>query len=306
MLKYFLKRLVALIPVMLGVTFIVFAIMDFAPGDPARMMLSDEATQEEIDALRDELGLNDPMIVRYGRYIINLCKGDMGKSYSTNNNVWDELSKRFVKTLYLSGVALVFCVITSVPLGITAACKQNSFIDFLCMFISLLGLSMPNFWLGLLLILWLAVGCGLFPTEGADTLLSVVLPAITLGTGIMATVARTTRASMLEVVRQDYIRTARAKGLPERRVIYHHAFRNAMIPTVTVVGLQLAGMLGGSVLTETVFSWPGIGMFLINAVNLRDTPVVMGCIVLYTLTFSVINFLTDMLYALIDPRVKLQ
>lgn len=306
MLKYILKRLLALVPVILGVTFIVYFIMDFAPGDPARMMLGEMAQEEDVMALREEMGLNDPLVVRYVRYIWGLVRGDMGVSYKNSNPVSAELFDRLPASFKLAGASMLFCIIAAIPLGVMAALKQNTLADAFSMVVALLGVSMPSFWLGLLLIIAFSIKLGWLPTGGADTAASIVLPAITLGFSSMATIARTTRSSMLEVIRQDYVRTARAKGVPRRVVISKHALRNALIPTVTVAGLQLGFLLGGAVLIETVFSWPGIGRLMISGINNRDTPVVLGCAVLYSVTFSVVNFVVDMLYAFIDPRIKSQ
>lgn len=306
MFRYFVKRLIALVPVIIGVMFIVFAIMELAPGDPARMILGQDALEEDVDELREEMGLNDPMLFRFGRYVVNLLKGDMGVSYKTNNSVWNEIIARMPSTFKLAVVSLIFCVITAIPLGIVAALRQNTIFDGFSMLLSLIGLSMPNFWLGLLLIIAFSINLGWFPSGGDDGILSIILPAFTLGFSSMASIARTTRSSMLEVIRQDYIRTARAKGVPKNVITVKHALRNAMIPTITIAGLQLGAMLGGSVLTETVFSWPGIGRFMVTSVNQRDLPVVLGCTLVYTVTFSIVNFMVDMIYAVIDPRVKSQ
>lgn len=304
MLKYILKRLVALIPVILGVTFLVFMIMQLAPGDAAKLMLGEGATQEEVQELRDEMGLNDPLIVQYGRYMINFCKGDLGISYSTRRSVSDEVFSRFPYTFKLSVVAGIVSIILAIPLGIVAAVKQNTLFDNISMIISLIGVSMPIFWLALLLVLFFSLKLGWFPVQGAEGWKSYVLPAISLGFMNMASIARTTRSSMLETIRQDYIRTARAKGVSKKEVIVKHAFRNALIPTITVCGIQLGQLLGGSVLTETVFAWPGIGRLLVQSINARDVPMVLGCMIIMTACFSVVNLLIDLLYGFTDPRIK--
>lgn len=306
MLKYILKRLLALIPVILGVTFIVFFIMNLAPGDPVRMILGEDAKPEAYEMLTEQLGLNKPLLVRYVDYITDLVRGDMGFSYKNGKLVSQELLDRIPNSFKLAGAAMLFCLVVAIPLGIIAAMKQNTFIDGLSMVISLIGVSMPVFWLGLLLILFFSLRLGWFPSGGAEGFRSIVLPAISLGFMSMASIARTTRSSMLEVVRQDYVRTAKAKGVPARVVVMKHALRNALIPTVTIAGLQVGALLGGSVITESVFSWPGIGRLMISAINNRDIPVVLGCVVLYAILFSVVNFIVDMLYAFIDPRIKSQ
>lgn len=304
MWKFIRRRLLLLIPVLMGATFIIYMIMSFAPGDPAKVILGEQALPEQIEALREEMGLNDPVIVQYGRYIFNLFKLDMGNSYKTKNAVSDEIGARFPNTLKLAIASSILAIGMSIPLGIIAAVKQNTAIDGISMFLALLGVSMPVFWLGLLLILTFSLKLGWFPSSGADGWKSLVLPACTLGFMHMAAIARTTRSSMLEVIRQDYIRTARSKGVSEGVVIKKHALRNALIPTITVVGIQIGGLLAGSVLTETVFAWPGIGRLMIQSIQGRDIPMVLGCIIVFSTCFSVINLTVDILYGFVDPRIK--
>lgn len=304
MIKYIGKRLLALIPVVIGVTFLVFMIMQLAPGDAAKMMLGEGATQEDVELQREKMGLNDPLIVQYGRYMVNFCHGDLGTSYSTQRPVSDEVFSRFPYTFRLSIVAGVVSILLAIPLGIVAAVKQNTWFDSVSMMISLIGVSMPIFWLALLLVLCFSLNLGWFPVQGANGWTSYILPAISLGFMNMASIARTTRSSMLETVRQDYIRTARAKGVSRRNVVVKHAFRNALIPTITVCGIQLGQLLGGSVLTETVFAWPGIGRLLVQSINARDVPMVMGCMIVMTVCFSIVNLLIDLLYGFADPRIK--
>lgn len=304
MWKFILKRILLLIPVLIGVTFIVYAIMSFAPGDPAKVILGETASPEQIAALREEMHLNDPMVVQYGRYILNLVQGDMGLSYKTKNPVATEVWARFPNTMKLAAVAMIMAIGLAIPLGVIAAVKQNTAIDGISMVISLIGVSMPIFWLGLLLILFFSLKLGWFPVSGSSGWKSIVLPGFALGFNHMASIARTTRSSMLEVIRQDYIRTVRAKGVASGKVITKHALKNALIPTITVIGLQVGFMLGGSVLTETVFAWPGIGRLMIDGINGRDIPMVMGCIILFSVTFSIINLIVDLLYGLVDPRIK--
>lgn len=306
MIKYIIKRILMFIPVLLGVILVIFIIMDLTPGDPARMILGDSATQAEVEALSEEMGLNDPLIVRYVRYIVDFVQGDFGTSYKSGVSVAQEIGARFPNTLKLAVAGTVMAVVLALPLGIFAAIKQNSIFDTVSMFISLIGISMPAFWLGLLLMLFFSLRLGWFPVSGADSFRHLVLPAITLGFMHMAAIARTTRSSMLEVVRQDYIRTAKSKGLPFRTVIMRHALPNALIPTITVIGLQIGMLLGGSVLTETVFSWPGIGRLMIQSIQSRDTPLVLGCIVVLCVCFSVVNLIVDLLYAAVDPRLRSQ
>ena len=305
MLKYIVKRILAMIPVVFGITLLVFLIMQLAPGDPARMILGPEATEEALEAKREELGLNDPKLIQYGRYMINLLQGDMGTSYTNDRPVFDEVFTRLPATLKLAAVSAVVSIILAIPLGIIAAIKQNTIFDHASMVVSLVGISMPAFWLALMLVMVFSVQLGWLPVQGdKDGWRSYVLPSIAIGFMNMAAIARTTRSAMLDTINQDYIRTARAKGVSEREVIFHHSFRNALIPTVTVIGVQLGGLIGGAVLTETVFAWPGLGRYVVQAVNARDTPAVLGCIVVLAVGFSLINLVVDLLYGFIDPRVR--
>ena len=307
MLKYIAKRLAAMIPVILGVTLIVYLIMSLAPGDPARTILGEQATEEQVNELREEMGLNDPIIVQYFRYIWNLLHGDLGRSYQSRIDVSTEIFSRFPNTIKLALAASLFSVILALPLGIIAAVKQNTFFDSFSMFVAIIGISCPTFWFGLILILVFAVNLKWFPVSGqVDNFRGMVLPALTLAFNSMAAMARVTRSSMLEVIRQDYIRTARAKGVSQRNVILQHAVPNAMIPTVTVIGLRIGGLLAGAVICETVFSWPGIGRLLVQSIQSRNTPVVLGCIIIFSMCFSLVNLIVDILYAFIDPRIKSQ
>ena len=306
MWKFIAKRLVSMIPVLLGVTLIIYLIMSMAPGDPAKVILGEQATPEQIAELREEMGLNDPVLVQYGRYISGLVRGDMGESYNSGLPCQVEIFARFPNTLRLATVAVTISVILALPLGVLAAVKQNTLFDGISMVIALIGISMPVFWLGLLLILAFSLNLGWFPSSGSEGLKSMVLPAITLGFNHMASIARITRSSMLEVIRQDYIRTARAKGVSEKNVITKHALKNALIPTITVVGLQIGAMLGGSVMTESVFAWPGIGRLMVQSINKRDIPMVLGWVIMFSVSFSIINLIVDILYGFVDPRIKSQ
>ncbi len=304
MLKYFSKRLLQLIPVILGVTLLVFMIMQLASGDPARLILGELATQEQVDALRDEMGLNDPLLVQYGRYILNCLKGDFGTSYIKSRSVTAEVLSQFPNTMKLAVVSLILTVILSVPLGIWAAIRQNTLLDSSIMVFSLIGISMPVFWLGLLLMIIFSLHFNLLPPSYDGTFASYILPAACLVFPNMSTVTRTTRSSMLETIRQDYVRTARAKGCTKKTTIYKHAFSNALIPTITVVGIQMGQLMGGSVLVEQIFGWPGLGRLMIDSINHRDTPMVLGCVILLTVACSVLNLVIDMCYALVDPRIR--
>ena len=303
MWKFVLKRLVSIIPTLIGATFIVFAIMSLAPGDITDSLMPD-ASPAEKEEYRESIGLNDPMLVQYGRFLINLCKGDLGISYRSMDTVANELSQRIPYTIQLALAASLITVIIAIPLGMLAAIKQNSIFDSASMALCLLGVSMPAFWVGILLILLFCVKLNVLPPSGSGGLENLILPALTQSVAGLAAIARVTRSSMLEVIRQDYIRTARAKGLPEGTVIRGHAMKNAMLPTVTAAGLQIGNLLCGGVITETVFAWPGIGRFLVSSIGWRDTPAVLGCVVFFVLAVSIVNMLVDILYGFIDPRVK--
>ncbi|MFW5686521.1 MAG: nickel ABC transporter permease [Spirochaetota bacterium] len=304
--RYIFRRMVLLIPVMLGVSFLVFTIMFFTPGDPAKILLGERAPADEIQALREEMGLNDPFFVQYGRFIFNALQGDLGRSLTTRQPAALELFARFPATMQLAAAAVLVAVLMGIPIGIISATRQYSVFDGASMALALVGVSMPNFWQGIMMVLLFSIVLGWFPSSGYGTLAHLIMPALTIGTSSAATITRMTRSSMLEVVRQDYIRTARAKGLSERVVIMRHALKNALIPIVTVIGLQFGYLLGGAVLTETIFSWPGVGRLMVDAIRQRDYPVVQGGVLLLALTFSVVNLLVDVLYAYIDTRIKAQ
>lgn len=304
MIKYVIKRLLMLIPVIIGVTFLVFFIISLTPGDVAAMIIGEGATQESIQELREEMGLDDPIIVQYGRYMGSLLTGDMGDSYATGKAVSSEVGSRFPNTFKLTVLSILISIAISIPIGVISATKQYSIFDNLGMVLALVGISMPSFWLGLILIIIFALKLGWFPSGGADSMVSVILPALTLGVASTASITRTTRSSMLEVVRQDYIRTAKAKGVSNKKVIRKHALKNALIPAITVIGLEFGVMLGGAILTETVFSWPGIGRLMVESIQRKDAPMVLGCIITFSVCFSIVNLIIDILYAYIDPRIK--
>ncbi len=304
--RYIIKRLIMLIPVLLGVAFIIFAIMSVAEGDPVYSVAGPDATEEELDALREEMGLNGSLIERYFRYIGKLLRGNLGTSYISQMDVMKLYLQRLPNTLRLASLAMVVAILMSVPLGIIAAVNQNSWKDTIAMILALVGLSMPNFWLGLLLMLLFSLKLGWFPSGGSEGALSVVLPAVTVGVGLAALLTRTTRSSMLDVLRQDYLRTARAKGVSERKVVMHHALRNALIPIITIFGVQFSNVLGGSVLAETVFAWPGVGRLVVDAIDQRDIPTVTGALIMTTMLVTIVNLLVDIVYAYVDPRIKAQ
>ena len=307
MIKYILKRLLFMIPVIIALTFVVFTIMYMTPGDPTAVILGNEYSEEASTQLKAELGLDKPFLVQYFNYLKNLVRGDFGISYITRAPVSDELSARFPNTFKVVIAAMIVCVGLGVPIGIFSATKPNSIFANLSMVVGLLGVSMPIFWLGLLLILLFSVKLKILPSQGLDDgFISYILPAVTLGTNYMANTMRTTRSSMMESIRQDYVRTARAKGVGEHNVIMEHALPNALMPTITVVGMNIGALLGGVVLCETVFSIPGTGRLLVEAINSRNTPVVLGCLVIMALCVAVSNLLVDIIYAYIDPRIKAQ
>lgn len=306
MLKYVVKRILMIIPVVLAVSFIVFFIMDFVPSDPAVTVLGDGATEEQLDYYRETHGLNDPLIIRYVRYMEGIVQGDLGTSYAQNRPVWDIFFEKFPNTFKLAVASVVVTVLLSIPLGILAAVKNNTWVDTVCSTFSFVGLAMPNFWLGLMLIMLFSVNLHLLPSTGAVGFKSLILPAITCGTGNMAALTRITRSSMLDVLRQDYLRTARAKGQSEGKIITRHAFKNAQIPVVTQIGIQMSTLLGGAVLTERVFAWPGVGAFLVDSIQKSDFEVVTGFVIMLAIFVSIILLLVDVVYAFLDPRIKAQ
>jgi peptide/nickel transport system permease protein len=307
MTKYIFKRLLALIPVVLFLTLVVFSIMHMTPGDPTAIILGNEFTEEASARLKAELGIDRHFIVQYFNYLWGLVQGDFGVSYITMAPVSEQLLARFPNTFKVVMAAMLFCVGVGIPIGILSATKPNSVFSNLTMVFSLLGVSLPIFWLGLLLMLLFSVRLDWLPSSGLDQgLRSIILPAVTLGTNYMANITRITRSSMMEAIRQDFVRTARAKGVSKRNVIRKHALPNALMPTITVVGMNVGSLLGGAVLTETVFSIPGTGRFLVDSIKSRDTPSVMGCMVILALTVAISNLIVDLIYAYIDPRIKAQ
>lgn len=329
---YIIKRLLQLIPVILGVTIIAFSLIQLAPGDPARTMLGQHATEKELNEIREKYGLDQPIYIQYGIWLNGVLHGDLGRSILTKELVVNEIFERFPNTIELAISAMIFAIVIGGIAGIISASKQYSITDYTVMGIALFGISMPVFWLGIMLMLIFGVILGWLPIGGRidlfipfqritgfmvfdsiitgnfQALISVlkhlILPSIALGTIPMAIIARVTRSSMLEVLRQDFIRTERAKGLTERVVIYKHAVRNAMVPVVTVIGLNFGLLLAGAILTETVFSWPGLGRLVVNSVYERDYPLVVGCILIFAIVFVIVNLITDILYTYIDPRIK--
>lgn len=332
MLSFLVRRLLTLIPTVFGISVLVFLMIHLVPGDPAEMMLGERASQQALQELREQLGLDKPLHVQYGRFVLRLVQGDLGRALRTNEKITTEIAERFPATVELALAAMVFAVTFGMLAGVISATRQYSVFDYSSMLLSLVGVSMPIFWLGLILMIIFSLNLGWLPLSGRlshnvyiqtitglhlidglvtgnwkgfrDALWHIIMPAFTLSTIPMAIIARITRSSMLEVLRQDYIRTAKAKGLPPRLVHYKHALKNALIPIITVIGLQFGILLGGAILTETIFAWPGIGLWLLNAVYARDFNAVQGGTMLIATTFVSINMIVDLLYAWINPRIK--
>jgi peptide/nickel transport system permease protein len=305
------RRFFQLILLLIGISFLVFTSMYIAPGDPAAIIAGPTATKSDIDAIREDLGLNDPFLVQYVRYISGVLHGDLGYSYQTKQSVWEAIMTRFPNTLNLAIASIIVAVIIGVVAGIISAIRQNSWLDVSSTVFALAGISIPNFWLGTVLILIFAVNLQILPVGGLDHpfytlegMKQLILPAITLGTGSAAMIARMSRSSMLEVIRADFIRTARAKGLKERTVIWVHALRNAMIPVITVIGLNFGFLLGGTIITEQVFAINGVGRLMVQAIAARDFPMVQGSVLLVATLFVLVNLIVDIIYAFIDPRIS--
>ena len=307
MLRYVLKRLLQMIPVLIGVSLVVFFISSGNPDAVILQILGDGATDQQIAELVEELGYNKPVIVRYLDWLAGLLHGDLGRSHINNRDVWEAFMQTLPVTIRLSCLSVLVSIAISLPLGILSAMKNGTLIDNGSMVVALLGLATPNFWLGLMLIIFFSNQLGWFPSGGVrDGFMSYILPAITVGTGMTANLTRQTRSSMLDVIRADYLRTARAKGVSERRVILHHALRNALIPIITVIGGQVAATLAGSALTETVFAMPGVGRLIVDSVNKLDVNMITGCVSLKAMITATIMLVVDLLYALVDPRIKAQ
>lgn len=303
---YIGRRLLQMIPVLLGVVFLVFYLMHLVPGDPAQIMAGERADPQQLEIMRNRLGLNDPLHVQYVRYLTNALQGDLGQSIRNNRPVTTEIfSSRYWITLQLAAMSIVLSVFIGLIAGIVSSVWRYSLFDTAIMLVALFGLSMPNFWLGIMLIYWFSVQFFMLPAAGWGTFQQAILPVITLGTAGAAVIARMTRSSMLEVINQDYIRTARAKGVREAVVINKHALRNALIPVVTVVGLQFGFFLGGSVLTETVFAINGLGRLMVAAINARDFPVVQGAVLVASVSFMAVNLLVDITYRFLNKRIEL-
>ena len=306
MLKYIGRRLLMMVPVMLGVIIIVFTLLYITPGDPVDTLLGDDATPEMAAQLREELGLNGGYFERLGRYVTGLLHGDLGVDYATKEPVMDRIIQTFPNSLKLAGCSVVLAVVIGLTLGIVSAVKQYSIFDNVAMALAMVGNAMPNFWQGLLLMLLFALQWKLLPASGVGGWEYMILPAVTIGTSSAAAIARMTRSSMLEVIRQDYIVTAESKGQTELKIIVFHALKNALIPVITTVGIQFGNLLGGAVLTESIFAIPGVGKMMVDAIKARNYPVVQGGVLMVALTFSLVNLAVDILYAFVDPRIRSQ
>lgn len=304
--KYVVKRLLLLIPVILGVAFIIFSIMALTPSSPGRLILGIQASEEDVAIKNHELGYDRPFFTRFISYIRDGICGDFGNSYLTERPVVEEIGKRFPTTLKLAILAVVTSIIIGVPLGILSAVKQYSFLDLVSTVTAMFMASVPGFWLGLMMMLLFGLKLGWLPISGIRSAASYVLPTLTLAIPSSASLLRLTRSTMLETIRQDYIRTARAKGVPEGRIIFQHALKNALLPLITSVGMHFGGLLGGTVLIESVFSVPGLGSKMLEAIRQKDVPMVTGCTVFLAVLFCVIMLVVDLLYAYVDPRVKAQ
>lgn len=306
MLRYIIKRILVMIPVLLGVTIVIFSMMYITPGDPARNILGDTASEEEVQALREELGLTGSFLERYWEYLSGLFRGDLGVSFTTRVPVTEEIFARLPVTLRITCLVCLFSVAVGVPAGIISAIKQYSLLDNVVTIGAMIGICMPNFWLALMLILFFSVFLGILPASGLYTWQSYILPVISISAATLATITRMTRSSMLEVIRQDYIRTARAKGLSENRVIVRHALKNALIPIITVIGFQFAVGISGAVVNEQIFGIPGMGKMMIDAIKQRNYPMVQGGVLIIAFLYSILNLIIDLIYTFVDPRIKTQ
>jgi ABC-type dipeptide/oligopeptide/nickel transport system permease component len=302
--RFLVRRLVLTLPVVLGVATLVFALIHLIPGDPAQAMLGETASEQDVQALRERLGLDRPLVEQYGAFLAGIARGDLGTSLRTNEPVATAILDRLPATLELAAAAMVVSIGVAIPLGIIAAVRRGTFVDHLATTLALTGISIPNFWLGPLLAIVFAVELGWLPVSGRGTAAHLVLPAISLGAALAAILARMTRASLLEELREPYVQAARARGTSRARAVLRHAFRNSLIPVVTLVGLQFGGVLTGAVITETIFAWPGVGRLLIQSIGFRDYPLVQGCILFIAMTYVGMNLLTDLVYGVLDPRIR--
>jgi ABC-type dipeptide/oligopeptide/nickel transport system permease component len=302
--RFLARRFLLTIPVLLGVATLVFALIHLIPGDPVRTMLGESATEESVIELRGRLGLDRPLYLQYGIYLKDLARGNLGTSLRTNEPVASAIAARMPATVELAAASMLVAIVIAIPLGIVAAAGAGTLIDHVATTLALVGISMPNVWLGPLLAIIFAVELGWLPVSGRGTLAQLVLPALTLGAPLAAVLARMTRASVIDELRELYVTAARARGVSRARAVVRHAFRNSLIPIVTVLGLQVGAVLTGAVITETIFAWPGVGRLLIQSIGFRDYPLVQGCILLIAVTYVSVNLLTDLAYGLLDPRIR--
>ncbi|MDR7485571.1 MAG: ABC transporter permease [Armatimonadota bacterium] len=300
---YLLRRLALAVPTLVGVTIIVFALIRLIPGDPARLILGLQASEDEVQRLRVELGLDRPLYVQYARFFGRLVRGDLGRSAVTREPVLGEIAHRLPATVQLAVASITVAALAGMTAGVISATRQYSALDYLVMTVALFGVSLPVFWLGLMLMLLFSVYLKWLPAGGYGTIAHLVLPTVALAAFSVAIIARMTRSSLLEALNQDYVRTAHAKGLRQRVVIVRHALKNALIPVITVIGLQFGALLGGAILTETVFAWPGMGRLLVGAITARDYAVVQGVVLVFAALFTLVNLAVDLLYAYVDPRI---
>ena len=307
MLRYLARRALALVPILFGVTVVTFVLLRVIPGDPIQALIDERGAgidQATVDSIRSQFGLDKPLPVQYAKFVANAVQGDLGRSFSSRQPVSSEILGRLPATARLGAAAMAFAVVAGMPLGMLAAVRRNTWLDSASMVVALSGLSIPVFWLALLLIYVLSLQLGLLPPSGYGDWRNLVMPAITLGAAPAAVIARITRSAMLEVIGSDYVTTARAKGLAERVVIWRHTLRNALVPVITILGLQIGSLLSGAVVTETIFNWPGVGRLLIDSIFQRDFPMVQGGVILVAAIFAVVNVATDLVYAVIDPRIR--
>jgi len=304
MFQYIIRRLISTIPVLIGISLMLFFLLRALPGDPAQVIAGELATQQEVERMRHQLGLDQPVYIQYAKFMLRLVQFDLGTSTRTQYPVTKEIAPRLLNTVILAVAATVLACLLAIPAGILAAVKPYTVLDMVVTALALFGMSMPAFWLGLMLIVIFSVKLQLLPVGGSGGIAFMVLPTLTLAAYLIASIARNTRSSMMEVLSQDYITTARSKGVREKMVILRHALKNSFIPVITVIGLQFGSLLGGTVLTETVFAWPGLGRLLVSSILARDYPVIQGAILIFALLFVLINLLVDILYAYLDPKVR--
>ncbi len=304
MLRYLARRLMQLIPTLLGISLLVFITMRIVPGDPARLVAGPEASEDVVISIRSQLGLDKPLITQYISFLSGAVRLDLGRSIRSNQNVTTILAEKLPATLEIAVSSIVLATVVGLLTGIVAGVWPNSVFDTASMAVASLGISMPSFWMGMMLIWLFSIRLGMLPVAGRGSFAHLILPTVTIGAQSTAIIARMTRSSLIEVMRLDYIRTAASKGVPPNRIVMKHALKNALIPTITVVGLQFGGLLAGSIVTETVFNWPGMGLMLVNAIAYRDYPVVQGAVILFGVMFAITNLIVDLCYALVDPRIR--